>query len=364
MLKKIVIIIFGILFLLIAVKAAIQVIKLSPFFFQLLFNRDINLKKADSKINILLLGVGGGTHDGPNLTDTIIFASLDQDKNKANLISIPRDLWIPDIEGRINSAYEDGEKEGKRKGKILAQAVVSKVLGQKIDYVAKIDFSGFVKAVDVLDGIDVNVENTLNDYQYPISGKENDLCGHNQDEIPILATASSQLDAFPCRYTHIHFDKGSQHMNGEQTLEFVRSRHAEGNEGSDFARSRRQELVIKAIKDKTLSLNVLLNPNKIISLYSTLQGSIDTNIKEDEFDDFIRLFQKMKKAKIQTTVLDYGDEQTNRVGILINPPLSAEFNYAWILIPRIGNGNFSEIQKYVDCQIKLDNCSILKNPLY
>src|SRR5581483_3450969 len=84
-------------------------LRVSPFLFQLVFNHDIALKKSDNRISILLLGIGGGNHDGPNLTDTIIYASLDPDKNKVSLVSIPRDLWIQDINGKINSAYALGE---------------------------------------------------------------------------------------------------------------------------------------------------------------------------------------------------------------------------------------------------------------
>ena len=152
-------------------------------------------------------------------------------------------------------------------------------------------------------------------------------------------------------------------MNGETALEFVRSRHATQTiEASDFARSKRQEKVIKAFKDKALSLQTLLNPGKVISLYTTLQGSIDTDIKQSEFDDFIRLAEKMKSAKIQSIVIDQGDDQTQRSGLLINPPSTGDYGYAWTLIPRTGNGNFSEIQSYISCQINKGNCSVLPTP--
>lgn len=356
--KKILIII-GILILVFFGKAIITTLKLSPFFFQVFFNKNIDLKKTQDRINVLLLGVGGGNHQGPDLTDTIIFASLDLKNNKAALISIPRDLWVQDLGGRINTAYANAEYKKKGGGIIVSSAAVSKIINQPIDYVVKIDFSGFVKAVDLLGGINVNVENALDDYQYPLAGKENDVCGHTDIEVEALATASSQLTAFPCRYKYIHFDKGIQLMNGEQALEFVRSRHAQGDEGSDFARSKRQEEVVKAVKDKVFSLNVLINSSKMVDIYDMLKSSIDTNIKEDEFDDFIRLAVKMKTAKIKNAVLDYGDEQTQRPGLLINPIISEKYNNEWILIPRIGNNNFSEIQKYVECEIKIGNCPIL-----
>jgi len=94
-----------------------------------------------------------------------------------------------------------------------------------------------------------------------------------------------------------------------------------------------------------------------------LKNSIDTNIEQDEFDDFVRLAQEMNKAKIKSATIDIGNEQTQRTGLLINPSISSRYNYEWVLIPRTGNGNFSEIQKYVTCEIEEENCSISKVPL-
>jgi len=341
-----------------------------PFLFQLFFNKGIELKQADNKINILILGIGGGSHDGPNLTDTIILANLDSQANKVNLISIPRDLWLPELNGdikKINGAYADGETKGSGKGLVEAEAAVGKVTGQQIDYGVRIDFTGFVKAVDIVGGLDVNVDNTFDDYAYPVSGKEDDTCGFSLEDIQqFSATDSAELDIqqkFSCRYKHIHFDKGLQHMDGETALEFVRSRHAvQIVEQSDFARSKRQEKVIKAFKDKVLSAQILINPIKIYSLYNILKGSIDIDIKQNEFDDFVRLAEKMKTAKIQSSSIDAGDEEAQRGGLLVNPPISADYNYAWVLIPRVGNGNYSEIQNFVSCEIKTGNCPVSKTP--
>jgi anionic cell wall polymer biosynthesis LytR-Cps2A-Psr (LCP) family protein len=152
-------------------------------------------------------------------------------------------------------------------------------------------------------------------------------------------------------------------MDGETALEFVRSRHAKGSEGSDFARSKRQEKIINGFKEKVLSAETLINPAKVLNLYSVLKGSIDTDIKQEEFDDFIRLAQKMSNAKIQSAIIDIGDEQTERAGLLFHPLITEEYNYEWVLIPRIGNGNFSEIYNYVSCEIGTGGCPISKIPL-
>lgn len=333
-----------------------------PFIFQLLFTKDINLKQVDGKINILLLGSGGGTHEGPDLTDTVIFVSINPTKDKVILVSVPRDLWVPELSkscnacGKINTAYSTG-------GLPLAEKAISTVLNQPISYGIRVNFDGFVKAVDLVGGINVNIDNSFDDYQYPIDGKENASCGHTDLEIASLSAkiasgSTSEVDAFPCRYMHVHFNKGLTHLDGKNALEFVRSRHAEGDEGTDFARSARQEKVIKAFKDKIFSAETILNPVKVLNLYTLLKGNIDTDIKPTEMDDFVRLFQNMRTAKISSAVLGSGDQQKNRPGLLTNPPTDLKYDYQWVLVPRIGNGNFQEIQGYVDCELTLGGCSI------
>jgi LCP family protein required for cell wall assembly len=340
-----------------------------PFIFHLLFDRSIALKETNNRVNVLLLGIGGGVHDGPNLTDTIIFASIDPKNNKVNLVSIPRDLWVPELTTyvkKINSAYSDGESKSKGGGLIEAKAIVRKVTGQEVDYGIRIDFSGFTKAIDTIGGLDINVDNTFDDYVYPISGKEDDSCGFSDKDIAdFVATASAETDIqekFVCRYKHLHFDQGITHMDGQLALEFVRSRHAIGIESGDFARSKRQEKVITAFKDKVFSAQTLINPAKIISLFNIVKDSIDTDIKQEEFDDFIRLAQKVRKAKIINSVIDVGDALKDRNGLLIETPIAPEYVYSAALIPRLGNGNYSEIQKFVACQINNDNCIVAPTP--
>lgn len=334
------------------------------FLNKFVLNPSIQLKTEKSgNINILILGIGGGTHEGPDLTDTMILASINPSKNQANFISIPRDLWIPDIKGKINLAYTLGQEKNKQ-GKLYAKAVVEKVTGQTIDYVVVIDFSGFTKLIDNLGGVDVNVAGTLDDYNYPIEGKETETCGHSDQDIQdFTATVSADQDIwayFPCRYKHLHVDAGVQHMNGEQALEFSRSRHGVGSEGSDFARSRRQEEVISAVKAKVLSLGIILNPVKIFDIFNTIKDNIDTDIAPTEYDDFINLARKMQNAKIQSFVIDNGDPYKGTLGLLIQPIPTADKKFQSILSPRVGDGNFEEIKSYINCVEQGLVCTITK----
>jgi len=356
--KKVIVIVLLLLFIGLFGRLIFEVIKWSPIIFQYFFQKEIALKKTEERVNILFLGIGGGKHDGPLLTDTIIYASIDPKGHKVTIISIPRDLWVPDIEAKINTAYAIGQDKKKDGGLLLTKTVVEKIFNQPVDYVLRIDFNGFIKGIDMVGGVDVDVEKSFEDFEYPISGKEIDTCGYQGEEFEKRASASAIVEAFPCRYEHISFQKGLQHMDGDKALKFVRSRHARGVEGTDFARSQRQEIVIEAFKEKAFSVNTLLNPGKLINLYTVFQDSLHTNIREEEYDDFVKLVRKMQDAAINNIVFFYTDIYSKEPGILINPPESEKYRNQWVLIPRLGNGNFSEIQKYVDCEIKVGNCPI------
>lgn len=300
------------------------------FVWSMIFKSKPSLKQIEGRTNVLVLGIAGGNHEGATLTDTIIFTSIDLKTNKMVMVSLPRDIWIPSLKEKINTAYSLGEEKRKGGGLILAKAVVSEILGQPIHYALRIDFVGFTKAIDLLGGVDIEVEKSFDDYQYPLVGKENDECEGEDPE-------------YKCRFEHLHFEKGQQHMNGEQALKYARSRHAQGEEGTDFARARRQQKLILAVKKKAFSFQTLLNPPKISQLTQTFGESLETDVGRGEIDDFLRLAPKINSAKIKNVVLDTGDEKTGRVGFLIVPPT---FEYgAWVLVPK--SGNWKEVQEYV-----------------
>lgn len=332
--------------------------------FNFIFNTGPNLKNNDGIVNVLLLGIGGENHDGPYLTDTVMVASVNTKTHETNLISIPRDLWLGSIKGKVNSAYTIGLR--KNAGLPYTEGVVGKVLGIPIQYGFRIDFGGFVKAVDDVEGIDVTVDRALDDYLYPVEGKENDLCGWQQVERDFSPEDAAKLNIppgkrqvlvmddkiatdsadeaigdryFSCRFEHIHFDKGLTHMDGTTALKFVRSRHGLGVEGSDFARSARQQKVLDAVRTKALSLETLANPTKISSLLATFGNSIDTDFK---VTDMLELYKIVKNNKATNSFVVNG---VGKTPLLINPP-PGDYG-GWVLIPKAGADNFSEIQAYV-----------------
>jgi polyisoprenyl-teichoic acid--peptidoglycan teichoic acid transferase len=276
------------------------------------------LPETNGRTNILILGSGGPGHDGPNLSDTIILASIKVDTGETTLISIPRDYWIPSIEDKINAAYQYGyEKQATSGGLQQAKSAVSEAVGLYPHFAMNIDFSTFSQAVDLLGGIDITVDRTFDDYEYPIAGRENDLCGGDPET--------------KCRYEHLHFSAGFQHMDGETALKFVRSRHSTDlDEGTDFARSRRQEKVITAVKNKILSVNNLTNTKLYKQLFDLAVSSVFTDISPDYYSTLVRLALKARQIPLKTYALTSPDQ-------LENPPLSDKYDGKWVLIPKGGD---------------------------
>ncbi len=329
------------------------------------------LKSSDGRVNVLLLGVAGGTHAGANLTDTIMVASYNLKTHQLYLISIPRDLWLPSFKSKANAVYEIGLSQNN--GLALAKTVMGNVLGLPIHYALRLDCRGFIQAVDTLGGIDVSVDRTFDDYNYPIEGKENDLCGYQEKEIDIspdsaqklnitpglqkvflapdgsIATGAAQEDLgvkyFACRYEHIHFDTGVNHLDGATALKFVRSRHGTSGEASDFARSKRQEKVIQAIRNKLLSFETLSNPTKISELIKTFGRSIDTDVSVKDAVELYKLSRDINKT--HTFSLDDSLKSglpDSRSSLLINPP-SSDYGGVYVLISQ--DDDFAIISGYI-----------------
>lgn len=253
------------------------------------------------RINILLLGVGGEGHEGSQLTDTIILASIDMKQKRVGMLSIPRDVAYPLGGGRfekINAVNAYFEQDHPGEGATRTAEAFSALLGQPIDHVLKIDFAGFAKFVDALGGINVTVERTFTDYQYPTADK---------------------------KWMTVSFRKGPQKMDGKTALIYARSRHGNNGEGSDFARSRRQQVVIMAVRDKLLSLGTLTDHRALAELYTAVTNHIQTD------------FTPWSALALAPILKDFSSDQVN-LQVLTDEPgkelVAANVNGAFMLFPR------------------------------
>ncbi|MBD3359106.1 MAG: hypothetical protein GF365_00135 [Candidatus Buchananbacteria bacterium] len=268
----------------------------------------------EDRINILLLGMGGEGHPGPYLTDTIIVASVKPSTHKVVLISIPRDLSVP-IPGygwrKINNANHFGEMKNKKQGPEFAAETISQIFKIPIHYYVRVDFSGFEQLIDELGGIKIYVDNSFADNQFPT-----DNYG----------------------YQTVSFSEGWQKMNGQEALNFARSRHGTNGENSDFARSKRQQKVLQAVKDKALSFTTFLSYNKISALFDLYHDNIATNLKTWEIFKFAKMAKQFNEENIANIVLDNGPT---------GPLYSTNINGAYLLLPKdISFFQLQQIFKY------------------
>lgn len=314
---------------------------------------EIKLEIQDS-YNILLLGYGGAGHDGGNLSDVIIVLNVNPKEKRAVFVSIPRDLWVEipvrsDMSEhfKINAAYAIGGddrgyplKEPQYKGETgagtMAKKVVGDVIGVPIEYFVAVDFEGFKNIADTLGGLDVSVPVTFDDYFYPVKGLENETCGFSASKIAELHEKYSGFDLekqFECRYEHIHYDEGINHMDGEAVLKFVRSRHS-SQHGGDFARSQRQRAVILAMKDKLLSLTAL---KSFDDLYSEFTKMLRTDIDLTKAKDLYDIFGDPDEYEISFLGLS-----TENV-LVETRSLDGQF----ILIPKEGEDIWAGVQNYI-----------------
>lgn len=186
-------------------------------------------------VNILVLGSDARPYEGGYRTDVIMLVSLNPVEGTATLLSIPRDLYVY-IPGwrvdRINTADPRGGLE-------MVADTIRYTFGIPVHYYARIDFRGFMNAIDTLGGVDVEVT------------------GYLYDE---------------CGSTWYRYTPGNTyHMDGFTALCYVRMRKG----SSDFDRLRRQQEVLQAIFRKSLTLNAL---SRFPTLYSQYRSAVETNM--------------------------------------------------------------------------------------
>ncbi len=272
--------------------------------------------EENDRINILLLGLDGGSRrSGTYLTDTIALASINPKTYQSAILSIPRDLYVQipgtNYHTKINALYTYGLKNKnlpQDESVKLIRTAVENITGQKIPYYVIIDFAGFKKVIETLGGIDLEVPENIKDTHYP---------GPNYS------------------YETFEIKKGWQHLDADTALKYARVRHVKGG---DFGRARRQQQIISATREKTLSLKILGNPKRISGLLNILGEHIKTNINKKEMLAFANLLKNINIHQTTTMVLD----AWNKNSLLKSTHIKLGGIYAYVLIPKIKS--YADIQ--------------------
>jgi LCP family protein required for cell wall assembly len=236
---------------------------------------------SNSRVNILVLGIDQreGMTD-PARTDTMLLFALDRQARTAGVLSINRDLWVRipggQREGKINTAHFLGEVERvPGGGPALAMQTIQAAFDVPVQYYIRLNFSAFEQLIDLIGGIDLNVEQAIDDPDYPDAG---------------------------FGYEPFHIDAGWQHLDGRTALKYARTR---ATPGSDLDRVKRQQQVILAVRDKLLKekrLPQLLT--QIGSLLSMYSGSIQTNLTPGQLRELIEFGAGIDRDKIYAVTLD------------------------------------------------------------
>jgi polyisoprenyl-teichoic acid--peptidoglycan teichoic acid transferase len=238
-----------------------------------------------SRVTILVLGLDARdwttvdyTPGDPLHSDSMWLMTVDPLSKTAGMLSIPRDLWvnIPDHGYyKINQAYWFGDAEHLQGGgAALAVQTVEDFLGVPINYYAQIDFNAFVKFVDDIKGVKINIK----------------------EPITLKAIGSD---------VKVELKPGNVTLPGDLALAYARNRKdTYGDQANDFARSSRQRDVIMAIRDRILEFNMA--PNLIANapkIYKDLSSGIHTNLTLEQTIQLAMLVLKIPKENIRQGII-------------------------------------------------------------
>jgi len=233
---------------------------------------EIGVLPAAGPINVLFIGLDSGFDRTHALTDSLIIASYNPDRDKLTMISIPRDTGrMPLYKGgtypnRINSflGYARGNSALFPEGPSDALLhELSYVLGTNIPFYAATNLEGLPRAVDAVGGVTVNVPSQIAD--------------------PHLG---------------LYVEPGPYHLTGANVLPFVRSRHGPNN--NDWQRQRRQQDVLKALAGKAQSAGVLA---RLPSVLDALSHAVRTNVPRDQTNTLLRILRRANDASTEHIVL-------------------------------------------------------------
>jgi LCP family protein required for cell wall assembly len=185
----------------------------------------------------------GGLDDENGGSDTNLLVAVDAKNGKINVASLPRDtlLNVSWSVKKLNNAYHHG-------GFSQTMAEVSRLLGIPVDHYVTVNLQAFVELVDAIEGVD---------FEIPVDMDYDD----------------------PSQDLHIHFSKGLQHLDGQQSLEVVRWRQNNDGAGyptADIGRIGTQQAFLRAVAEQTLQLS---NWDKVGAMADIFKKWVDTDLE-------------------------------------------------------------------------------------
>jgi len=295
-------------------------------------------KKDDNKINILLLGRWGIRNDAPNLTDSIILASINKKYKTLSMFSIPRDLYVEYYNwkrGKINKIYALSKaKSWSIEAWIDALKYnVELLTNEEIDYYINIDFNWFVKFIDAIGWVKITIPKNFVDTKFPDNN---------------------------WGYRTFSIKKGTWNFDWETALNYARSRHST----SDFDRSLRQQQIIKSVKNKLSEWWFFSKMTKAKKFYDVFNKYVYTDIG---LTDSIKIFNEIKDNNYKILSANLNDscfqwDPHCKKGWFLYTPEREIYGWASVLLVWDSNinkiNNYSKIEKYLS--LIFDNPKIYK----
>lgn len=255
--------------------------------------------------NFLILGIDEiiGQKNGSLLTDTIIVAFLNHEHHTLTLLSIPRDLWVDALKTKVNALYYYGEISEDTSGSEFASEIISQIIGVPIHYTIVIKLDALEAMINSLDGIDIDVPQTFTDSKFP------------KKDVDVHVVTDPEL-----LYETITFNQGTQHMDGQTALKYIRSRSSgDLTEGTDLARSRRQMQLLHGMIHQLVDRSIFTNPHILGNLYQIYHNQVVTNLTDEDIIGLVKLnLSQFPDIKTLSFTISGPDSS----GLLVNPPLN------------------------------------------
>jgi LCP family protein required for cell wall assembly len=268
---------------------------------------DEPLTQTDNKMNILILGVDqvSNRQGDPLLTDTMMLASINTSTAQINLLSLPRDLWLPDYQTKVNALYFYGQDRYPTEPQRFTSEVLSQLTQIPLHHTLVITLDQVANIIDLLGGIEVDVTTGFTDPEFP------------RTDVDIRVVTDPKL-----LYKSITFETGKQTMSGERALQFIRSRHSGDDQGTDQARGYRQQQVLEALLQKILSRNTLSDPQKVGTLLNYYRQNFDQSLP---LTQLIALAKNLVLAKQTQNISLHKDnlsvQTATESGVITHPPI-------------------------------------------
>lgn len=287
------------------------------------------IKTTNWKTNIVIIWRWWDENDAPELTDSILIASINYKNKSISMFSVPRDLYVAyptSWAWKINEVYFRALRKTKDEFEAIKSLneVLWKITWEEMHYFVNLDFNWFRKIIDSVWGINIDVPNQIIDNTYP---------GPNHS------------------YITFKINPWLQTLDWKTALMYARSRHST----SDFDRSLRQQLIIKALREKFLSLDLLTSPSKIKSIYAILQEHVITNLDLWQMIDLALFLKDIPKENIVSSNLNdwcFYWSYTCEKWWFLYVPLRADFGWASVMLQewwtKSNPSNYSKLINYTN----------------